>query len=179
LFLSNKESVSKQSNQSIKVRKTGAESSDEISLESLSIPEKIDIISQKILVDGIIRPRLEEIAQYLKEDLARIKAPVQTPAGIILTGGGALTPYLLETIKKELKMPVRIGLPQELEGVSDELRDPRFAALVGALQYTVTQPEETPRLSIPNLGKVFKNFEVKEGLQKTIEFFKSFIPGAK
>jgi len=179
LFLSNKESGSKQSNQSIKVRKTGAESSDEISLESLSIPEKIDIISQKILVDGIIRPRLEEIAQYLKEDLARIKAPVQTPAGIILTGGGALTPYLLETIKKELKMPVRIGLPQELEGVSDELRDPRFAALVGALQYTVTQPEETPRLSIPNLGKVFKNFEVKEGLQKTIEFFKSFIPGAK
>jgi len=179
LYLSKKESGDPLSSRSIKIKKSGSESADEIALESLGLPEKIDVISQKILVDGIIRPRLEEIAQFLKDDLSKIKGQAQTPAGIILTGGGALTPYLIEIIKKELKLPVRVGIPRELEGVSDELRDPRYAALVGALQYTSSQPEETPRMAIPDFGKAFKNFEIKEGLKKAVDFFKSFIPGAK
>jgi len=151
----------------------------EISLDNLHLPEKIDTISQKILVEGIIKPRLEEIAQYLREELKKIDLKAQTPSGIILTGGGALTPYLNSTIKKELRLPVRVAYPTELEGVADELKDPRYSAIVGALLYHNLLETEAPKMTIPDLGKIFKNFEIKGNLKKAVSFLKSFIPGAK
>ena len=180
LYLSKKETGQPLSNKSVRVRKSGeTASSDDISLDSLHLPEKIDIISQKILIDGIIRPRLEEIADYIREDLGVIKFKEQTPAGVVITGGGALTPFITDMLKKKLSVPVRVGLPVELEGVADELRDPRFSAIVGALLYNNNQSEETSKMQMPDIGRVFKNFEIKQSLQKAVDFFKSFIPGAK
>lgn len=153
---------------------------DEINLDELHLPEKVDIISQKILVDGIIKPRIEEIAQYLREELHQINLKAQTPSGIVLTGGGALTPYISDMIKKELRMSVRIAYPTELEGVSDELKDPRYSALVGALLYNGQQEEvRNIKINFPNFGKLLSSFEVKDNFKKTLDFFKSFIPGAK
>ncbi|OGK61973.1 cell division protein FtsA [Candidatus Roizmanbacteria bacterium RIFOXYB2_FULL_41_10] len=163
----------------IKIKKIETSSSDELSLDSLHLPEKIDVISQKILVDGIIKPRIEEIAQYVRQELSSLDFKSQTPAGVILTGGGALTPYICAMIKKELRLPVRVGYPAELEGVADELKDPRYSAIVGALLYSGSQESDPPKMQIPDFGKLFKNFELKDNLKKTVDFFKSFIPGTK
>lgn len=181
LYLSNRESGKMTTGKNVRLKKEDTDlRNDEIDLNDLHLPEKIDIISQKILVDGIIKPRIEEIAQYLRKELHRIDLKAQTPSGIILTGGGALTPYISAMIKKELKLPVRIAYPTELEGVSDELKDPRYSAIVGALLYSGLQENnKAPKLNMPDLGKLFKNFEIKDNLKKTIDFFKSFIPGAK
>jgi len=179
LFLTEREFGKSMTTKSIRVKKEYENNGDEISFDSLHLPEKIDTISQKILVDGIIRPRIEEIAEYIKEDIQSIKAKEQTPAGIVVTGGGALTPYITQTLKKVLSMPVRVGIPQELEGVADELKDPSYAAIVGALLYTNNQTEEIPKMQMPDFSKIFRNFEVKDSLQKAIDFLKSFIPGAK
>ncbi len=181
LYLSNRESGRSFSGKgSIRVKKTEEDSSsDELSLDSLHLPEKIDVISQKILVDGIIKPRIEEIAQYVRQELNSLDFKSQTPAGVILTGGGALTPYISAMIKKELRLPVRIAYPAELEGVADELKDPRYSAIVGALLYSGSQDSDAPKMQIPDFGKLFKNFELKDNLKKTVDFFKSFIPGTK
>ena len=49
-------------------------------------------------------------------------------AGIILTGGGAKLPKIVELAKKELKLPVKIGLPQNLESPE---KDPSFSTACG------------------------------------------------
>jgi cell division protein FtsA len=152
---------------------------DEISFSSLKLPEKIDNVSHKTLVEGIIKPRIEEIAQYIKQELCHLNLKSQTPSGVILTGGGALTPYITSMIKKELGLPVRVAYPTELSGVADELKNPSYAAIVGALLYSEKQEEETSKIQIPDLGKIFKNFEIQDSLKKGIDFLKSFIPGTK
>jgi cell division protein FtsA len=176
LYLANKDS-NKNTNKNVHVKKR-ENVGDELSFESLHLPEKIDNITGKMLIDGIIKPRIEEIADYIKENLREITAKSQIPAGVILTGGGSLTPYINDTIKKELNLPVRIAYPVELGGIADELKDPSYSAIVGALLYSGVQ-SETPKMQIPDFNKVFKNFEIKQSLQKTVDFFKSFIPGAK
>jgi len=152
---------------------------EELSFNSLHLPEKIEAVSQKVLIDGIIKPRIEEIAQYIKEELREISLKSQTPSGVVLTGGGSLTPFISSMIKKELNLPVRVAYPTELGGVADELKNPSYSAIVGALLYSQQQEEEPMKLQIPDLGKLLKNFEINKNLKKSFDFLKSFIPGVK
>ncbi|MFA6005190.1 MAG: cell division protein FtsA [Patescibacteria group bacterium] len=152
---------------------------DEISIASLALPEKMDSISQKVVVSGIIKPRLEEIAEYIKKELTDYNLKDQVPAGLIATGGGSMTPYLVEVLKKELGVPVRIGMPMELSGISDELHDPSYSPLVGALLYSQEERPSDKPFNIPQLPQFFKNVDFKNNFGKVVDFFKSFVPGSK
>ena len=158
------------------VHKKTDDLTDEIVITSLAIPEKMDSISQKVVVNGFIKPRLEEIAEYIKKELADYNLKDQIPAGIIATGGGAMTPYLVDVLKKELGVPVRIGMPMELSGISDELHDPSYAPLVGALLYS---QEERPTERQFTMPQFLKNVDFKNNFGKVVDFFKSFVPGTK
>ncbi len=153
--------------------------SDELDLTKLNLPEGLESISKKILVQGIIKPRLEEIAEYIRKELTASGAYDQIPSGLIITGGGAQTPYIEEILQKELGMGVQMHTPMQLEGLADELRDPRYASLVGALLYTAEAKEDKQQFSMPEFGQVFKNIDLKNTVSKTMDFLKSFIPGAK
>jgi cell division protein FtsA len=58
---------------------------------------------------------MEEIFDLINKELKKIGKDGQLPAGAILTGGGAKLPGVVELAKKQLRLPVMIGLP----GVSD------------------------------------------------------------
>ncbi len=54
------------------------------------------------------------------------------PAGIVITGGGANMPGIVELTQSITRLPVRIGLPPPLNGVSNSLlNDPAYATSVG------------------------------------------------
>lgn len=74
------------------------------------LPETF-IFSQKNLV-GIIEARVSEIFSQVNKELKKISRQGLLPAGIVLTGGGAKLPKIVEFAKKELKLPCRIGLSQ-------------------------------------------------------------------
>jgi cell division protein FtsA len=152
---------------------------DELDITSLNLNEEVESVSKKVLVDGIIRPRLEEIADYIDKEINNAGLKDQVPSGVIITGGGALTPYIVKTLRSSLNLSIRVGFPKELEGIADELKEPNYAALVGALLYSNNYVHTTKPSSIPDISQMFKKIEVKESLQKTLDFFKSFIPGAK
>lgn len=153
--------------------------SDELDIRALNLPEKLETVSKKVLIDGIIKPRLEEISQYIHDELRGFRLKDQVPAGLIITGGGALTPFIDVVLRKELQLPVRIGNPVELNGVTDEVKDPIYASLVGALLFSKEEKSDDKNYNLPDFSKFFKNFEIKSTIQKTLEFLKSFIPGVK
>lgn len=155
------------------------DSTDEISIVPLNLDEKMETISQKVVVSGIIKPRLEEIAEYIKKELQAFSLKDQLPAGVIASGGGALTPYLVDVLRKELNIPVRIGIPIELAGISDELHDPSYAPLVGALLFSLDARPTERQFTMPQLPNFLKNGELKNNMGKVVDFFKSFIPGSK
>ena len=178
LFLSNEENDDKTPHlgtKRIKIDKF----SDEIPVSSLNLEEKITSVSRKIIMEGIIRPRIEEMAEFINNELYKNELKSQIPAGLIITGGGALTPYLREILSKMLDLPIRIGYPRELEGISDELKSPASSSLVGALSYTATEVEDRRMPSLPNFGKLWKNVEIKDLSSKLMHFLSSFIPKNK
>lgn len=148
---------------------------DELNLSSLNLPEDISKASQKTLVDGIIRPRLNEIFAMVGLEIKRSGFGGQTPSGLVITGGGAKTIGASDVAKRVLAMPVRIGIPQNIKGIIDEVQDPAFSTAVGLAAYgaTIETPSPLPfGLSIPQI----KNLKFGKYFSKAISFVKSFLP---
>jgi len=108
---------------------------DELDLAGLGITEELKKVSNKTLTEGIIRPRLNELFTMVALDLKKTKLATQTPAGIVITGGGALTVGAEEAAKRMLSMPVRIGYPHSITGLIDDVESPSFSAVLGLLQF--------------------------------------------
>ena len=91
------------------------------------------------------------------------------------TGGGARTIGAIESAKRMLAMPVRIGVPQDIKGIIDEVEDTPFAAVIGLCKYAAFEeaPESLPfGISVPHIP--FLKFG-KFG-KKAVDLIKSFIP---
>jgi len=108
---------------------------DELDISSLNLEEDLKKVSQKTLIDGIIRPRLNEIFTMVGLELKKSGYLTQTPAGIVVTGGGAKTIGTVESAKRMLSMPVRIGQPFGMSGLIDEAQDPSYATAIGLIMY--------------------------------------------
>ncbi len=155
-------------------KKTDAIRADEIDLSTLALPEELRKVSKKTLVEGIIRPRLNEIFTMIGLEIKKSGFGGLTPAGIVVTGGGARTVGTQESAKRMLAMPVRIGIPTGMKGIIDEIQDTPYATAVGLLLYgakTENISQSTPFgfSAMPKLplGKLPK---------KIFSIIRSFIP---
>ncbi len=151
-------------------------SDDELDLTSLALPEELKKVSRKTLVDGIIRPRLNEIFSMVGLEIKKSGFGGKTPSGLVICGGGAETVGLLDTARKYLAMPVRIGIPTNISGLIDEILTPAYATSVGLVQYGAKMfPHEG---SSPLLGKMgkFTKFPVKGLMGKLLDIIKPFLP---
>jgi len=133
------------------------EESDEMDLEKLGVTE-VKKISKKTLLEGIIRPRLNEIFTMVRIELEREDLANRIPSGAVITGGGAETAGVIESAKRMLSLPVRIGVPKGVGGLIDDIITPSFAAAVGLLLYGAKQmPNEnltsfTKKIKLPSVG---------------------------
>lgn len=119
----------------IKKTEGDEENTDEVNLALLGIEGEDKKIARKTLIEGIIRPRLNEIFTMVGMGLADGKVIGKTPSGIVITGGGSLCVGALESSKRMLSLPARIGKPTGVGGLIDEIKDPSYAAAVGLILY--------------------------------------------
>ncbi|OGH12788.1 MAG: cell division protein FtsA, partial [Candidatus Levybacteria bacterium RIFCSPHIGHO2_01_FULL_40_10] len=80
------------------------ENPDDLDLSSLHLVEDLKKVSHKTLVDGIMKPRLNELFTMIGIELKKSGFATQTPAGIVVTGGGAKTAGVEESAKRMLSM---------------------------------------------------------------------------
>ncbi len=150
--------------------------SDEVDLSHLNLAEELKKVSRKTLIDGIIRPRLNELFTMVGIEVKKSGFAGQTPAGLVLTGGGAKTVGATEAAKRMLAMPVRVAIATNLKGIIDEVQEPSFSTVIGLIKYggNVDVPSNLPfGMSLPQLpGLKFDN----KSLSKIVSFFKSFLP---
>ncbi len=114
------------------------EETDEMDLVSLGVTE-IKKISKKTLLEGIIRPRLNEIFTMVRLELERQNLINRIPSGAIITGGGAETAGVVDSAKRMLSLSVRIGVPKGVGGLVDDIMVPSFATSIGLLLYGAKQ----------------------------------------
>ncbi|HZQ30063.1 MAG TPA: cell division protein FtsA [Patescibacteria group bacterium] len=148
---------------------------DEIDLSSLNLPEELTKVSEKTLVDGIIKPRLNEIFTFVGLEIKKSGFGGQTPSGLVVTGGGAQTVGTVEAAKRMLAMPVRIGKPLSIKGIIDEIQNPSFAAAVGLCIYGRNVESES-RLPFGFALPTFTNLNFGKPVGKLVGFIRSFMP---
>ncbi len=150
---------------------------DEINLADLGIEEERKTVSRKTLVEGIIKPRLNEIFTLVGTEVKKSGFAGMTPSGVVVTGGGALTMGIVDSCKRTLAMPVRVGEPKGLDGLIDDIKSPAYSVATGLIICGVQAggygAGKTP---LPSIGKITEKLPVKGVALKTIDFIKSFLP---
>lgn len=152
---------------------THAPSQDKINIESLNLPEELKEISFKEAFEGILKPRYEELGELIYKEIEKTGFLTMVPSGIVLTGGGSRTLGILPTMKQVLMMPVRLGAPHNLTGLSDEVLNPGCSTIVGLLLSMLEHEDNSwgnsrKKLNLHfsnpfkgkfsfNLSKIFKN----------------------
>jgi len=149
----------------------------QIDLNELHLEENINEVSLKTLVDGIIAPRLEEIFKLVFEEIEKSGFGQQVPSGLVITGGGALTVGMLETGKRVVGLPIRIGVPDKVTGLVDETVDPQYASTIGLLLYGLNNiMSDIGGDGFKNFGRVLKDFKIGSSFGNLKNFIKQFIP---
>ena len=100
--------------------------------ENDSIAQNGHNISYQGLCD-IIRARMEEILRLIVLELPQGEQEALVPGGLVLTGGSSNLAGIDALGREVLKMPVRVGAPLNVYGISDQLTDPAYATAVGLL----------------------------------------------
>ncbi len=162
---------------SIKKEKTKDSGHDDIDLSSLHLPEGLNKVSRKTLIEGIMKPRLNEIFTMVGLEIKKSGFGGLTPAGLVVCGGGAETLGIVETARRNLAMPVRIGIPGNITGLIDEIMAPSFASPVGLVLYA-TKMGATMRekFSLNKIGKFVGKIPVGGMAGKVVDLIKSFLP---
>lgn len=148
----------------------------EIDLSSLELPENLKKLSKKTIIEGIIKPRLDEIFTMVGLQIKKSGFGGVTPAGVVMTGGGAQTVGILEAAKRNLAMPARIGVAQGVTGLVDEILTPSFSTAIGLILYGANVEEEGSGISFSQFGKFVKRIPVKGAAKKLLDLAKSFLP---
>ncbi|PIQ72386.1 cell division protein FtsA [Candidatus Roizmanbacteria bacterium CG11_big_fil_rev_8_21_14_0_20_35_14] len=148
----------------------------QINLNELNLEENVTEVSLKTLVDGIIAPRLEEIFKLIFEEIEKSEFGQQVPSGLVITGGGALTVGMLESGKRVVGLPIRIGVPDKVTGLIDETSDPQYSSTQGLLLYGLKNIMTNTGDGFKNFGRILKDFKLGNSLGNLKNFFKQFIP---
>jgi cell division protein FtsA len=87
----------------------------------------------------VIEARVEEIFSLVLQEIKRSGYDGLLPAGVVLCGGTAQLRGIRELGKQVMKLPVRVGGPGDLQGLTDAIMTPAFATSVGLLRWGIRQ----------------------------------------
>ncbi len=151
-------------------------------IESLSISDEDGIEEKKLSVrtvtEGIIKPRLNEIFSIVRLDLEKAGLLNRVPSGAVVTGGGALTAGAIECAKKTLYLPVRLGIPQGVSGLVDDILNPEYSTAVGLILYGAKYESPTNQQSKQNLNSISKKVKLPSGsfFDKIVDTLRNLLP---
>lgn len=89
---------------------------------------------RRVLSD-IIEPRVEEIFAVVRKRIEDTGLLEQLSAGAVITGGAVLMEGMTDFAEEILGMPVRIGLPTGVRGITQLVQGPEYATGVGLVKY--------------------------------------------
>jgi cell division protein FtsA len=95
---------------------------------------------------AVVEPRYEELLNLVQSELKHSGYLELLGAGVVLTGGSSKMEGVVELAEEVFHMPVRLGLPQYVKGLSEVVRNPIYATGVGLLIYGLMNGRENSRI---------------------------------
>jgi cell division protein FtsA len=126
-------------------------------------------ISRRQLTE-ILEARAEEIMTLILREIKRSGYDGLLAAGLVLCGGAAELAGFAELAQQVLQLPVRIGAPRDLQGMTDTLEGPAYATAVGLLLWGVRQAPPAPQ---PRSRTISPN----QWWERVRQLVRAFLPG--
>ena len=83
----------------------------------------------------VVEPRYHELFELIQEEIKDSGLEDQIAAGIVLTGGTSKMEGVTEFAEEVFQMPVRVGCPLNIKGLTDYVNDPSYSTVIGLLHY--------------------------------------------
>jgi cell division protein FtsA len=96
------------------------------------------ILARQILTE-IAMPRMEEIFEHVRREIAKAGFEDLLASGVVLTGGTTILEGTTELAEEVLGLPTRRGTPRNIGGLVDVVRSPSYATGVGLVLYGARQ----------------------------------------
>jgi len=93
------------------------------------------LLARQTLAD-VVEPRYEELFSLVRDVIRRSGYEDMIAAGVVLTGGSAKMDGVIELAEEVFHMPVRLGIPKNVSGLVDVVKNPIYATGVGLLQFS-------------------------------------------
>jgi cell division protein FtsA len=121
--------------------------------ETIKVPSVGDraprSLSRQALAE-VVEPRYDELFTLVQSELRRSGLEDLLAAGIVLTGGTSKMEGVVDLAEEIFHMPVRLGMPQNIQGLADIVNNPIYSTGVGLLLYGLQQQQENR--SVPKKG---------------------------
>jgi len=119
-------------------------------------------LSRQALAE-VVEPRYDELFTLVQSELRRSGYEDLIAAGIVLTGGTSKMEGVVELAEEIFHMPVRLGAPQHVRGLSDIVNNPIYSTGVGLLIYAMKQQHQDASRSVhhnkENPGSLFSKLK--------------------
>ena len=106
--------------------------------ETIEVPSVGDRPPRKLsrqTLAEVVEPRYDELLGLVQAELRRSGFEDVIAAGVVLTGGSAKMEGVIDLAEEIFHMPVRLGLPQFVSGLSDVVNNPIYSTGVGLLLF--------------------------------------------
>ncbi|MBK1735609.1 cell division protein FtsA [Halorhodospira abdelmalekii] len=106
--------------------------------ESIEVPSVGDRPPRRLSrqsLASVVQPRYEELLALVQAELRKSGFEDLIPAGVVLTGGSSKMEGVGDLAEEVFHLPVRIGVPKYVTGLSDVVRNPIYSTGVGLLAF--------------------------------------------
>ncbi len=93
------------------------------------------LLARQTLAD-VVEPRYEELFTLVLDVIRRSGYEDMIAAGVVLTGGSAKMDGVVDLAEEVFHMPVRLGMPRNVAGLTDIIKNPIYATGVGLLSFS-------------------------------------------
>ncbi len=108
---------------------------EDVAIEIASVGDRPPRTIFTRMLSEIVEARAQELLMLIRDELRRGGLESQIPAGIVMTGGGALLRGLPELAEKIFNLPVRVAVPRGLGEMTEQVSRPEYSTAVGLILY--------------------------------------------
>ncbi|MBA7519796.1 Cell division protein FtsA [subsurface metagenome] len=120
---------------------TPEEKKEEIKVPGIGGREDRSITKEQLY--SIVSPRVEEILMITNKEIKKSGFADVLAAGAVITGGTARLKGLAKVAEEIFNLPVKIGIPKKIGGLTDIILDPIYATGVGLILYGYEEKNQT------------------------------------
>ncbi len=111
-------------------------------IEVPSVGDRPPRTLQRQTLAEVVEPRYDELFQLIQAEIRRSGFEQLIPGGVVLTGGASKMEGVVDLAEEVFHAPVRLGMPQDVAGLTDVVRNPIYSTSVGLLHYAMQNDKQ-------------------------------------